>query len=94
MVMGRILLLLPLLGAQVVFPDSDVSCGDGRACVPKDDCPEYRTMLQQRRDATAAGDTELRGRLVEELRGLVCHKEERRVCCPAPRANGEQRFNW
>ena len=64
-------------------------CGEGEVCVARDSCLEYKRKLQQRRDATAQGRPEERAKMVEQLKAMICHKIEKKVCCPVIKT-GEQ----
>ena len=78
---------------QIVFPEDERGvreCAVGEVCVAKDSCLEYKKKLQQRRDATAQDNPEERAKMVEQLRAMVCHKTEKKVCCPVTKGkNGE-----
>ena len=74
------------VNGQIVFPkDEDRGvreCATGEVCVAKDSCLEYKKKLQARRDATAQDQPEERAKMVEQLRKMICHKAEKKVCCP------------
>ena len=82
-----------VVNGQIVFPEDERGvreCGVGEVCVAKDSCLEYKKKLQQRRDATAQDNPEERAKMVEQLRAMVCHKTEKKVCCPVTKGkNGE-----
>ena len=59
-------------------PDGD--CDPGFVCKSRTaDCPHYQAK-KERLDALRKGGTEYKG-VLEELRGLVCNKAKRGVCC-------------
>ena len=82
-----------VVNGQIVFPEDERGvreCGTGEVCVAKDSCLEYKKKLQQRRDATAQDRPEERAKMVEQLRAMICHKAEKKVCCPVTKGkNGE-----
>ena len=82
-----------VVNGQIVFPEDERGvreCAVGEVCVAKDSCLEYKKKLQQRRDATAQDNPEERAKMVEQLRAMVCHKTEKKVCCPVTKGkNGE-----
>ena len=81
-----VLLLAHVALGQIVFPEVEVvasrECGEGAVCLAREDCPAYEALVAQRREATGAQAPKLRARLVQELRDMVCNKQERKVCCP------------
>ena len=79
-----IIFLSSLANGQIVFPkgDEERECATGEVCVAKDSCQEYKKKLQARRDATAQDRPEERAKMVEQLRKMICHKGEKKVCCP------------
>ena len=85
--------LVVVVNGQIVFPEDERGvrdCVDGEVCVAKDSCLEYKKKLQQRRDATAQDRPEERAKMVEQLRAMICHKAEKKVCCPVTKGkNGE-----
>ena len=77
-------LAIGVVNGQIVFPkgDEERECATGEVCVAKDSCQEYKKKLQARRDATAQDRPEERAKMVEQLRKMICHKGEKKVCCP------------
>ena len=84
MAAALVLLLAHCAVGQIVFPEVSASseCGEGAVCVAREVCPAYKALVAQRREATGAQAPKLRARLVQELRDMVCNKQERKVCCP------------
>ena len=83
-----------IVNGQIVFPKDERGvrdCEEGEVCVVKDSCLEYKKKVQERRDATAQDRPEDRAKMVEQLKAMVCHKAERKVCCPVVKGkNGER----
>ena len=48
-------------------------------CVPREECNGF-LIAQDRLNKLNKGTAE-RAELLEDLKGLVCNKEERKVCC-------------
>ena len=85
-----------IVNGQIVFPKDERGvrdCEEGEVCVAKDSCLEYKKKVQERRDATAQDRPEDRAKMVEQLKAMVCHKAERKVCCPVVKGkNGERQI--
>jgi len=48
-------------------------CDAGETCMDKDDCPEYKRFL------TLKGEE--RKQVIQRLKGKICHKKSKRLCC-------------
>ena len=86
MAVALVLLVASSALGQIVFPEVGVEvsreCGEGSVCMAKEECAAYKALVAQRREATGAQAPKLRAKLVQELRDMVCNKQERKVCCP------------
>ena len=80
--MMRLLLLLCLLvstsSQRLDSPDGD--CDAGFVCKSRTNCPHYQAEKARLDALSSKGGAEFKG-LLEELRGLICNKAKRGVCC-------------
>ena len=80
--MMHLLLLLCLLvstsSQRLDSPDGD--CDAGFVCKSRTNCPHYQAEKARLDALSSKGGAEFKG-LLEELRGLICNKAKRGVCC-------------
>merc|ERR1711983_301727 len=69
---------LILLSLSVIYDQAQVRCTRGQTCTPLRSCTEAVTLLKE---AESSSDTERRLHIVGLLRGRVCNKADRSVCC-------------
>jgi len=69
---------LILLSLSVINAQAQVTCSRGQTCTPLRSCSEAATLLKE---AETSSDTERRLHIVGLLRGRVCNKADRSVCC-------------
>ena len=57
----------------------NVECSDGQHCVSEENCPALKTKFDLfRNDST---NTSLKETIKQELRALVCDRQDRLLCC-------------
>merc|ERR1712137_1310096 len=69
---------LIILSLSVINAQAQVTCSRGQTCTPLRSCSEAATLLKE---AETSSDTERRLHIVGLLRGRVCNKADRSVCC-------------
>ena len=76
--MLRLLLLVPLLASAEIDP-VDKPCEGNISCLANTECKFFKEVHSKMR-AMAKGSSE-RKEMVTKLKGMVCNKAERAVCC-------------